>query len=145
MLRVTPKGEDGLKQGYQRVNGVTPPANEGAVGAQDADDSRDYSGDGSQQQDINYLHLVSLAEASAQTYMQQINRRARSGGGIRWGSQQPRRRIKSCRDRDDFSSIRHLALDYCWSMIVPTFRDHALGTQPDGFAQMPRSCIKATC
>ena len=75
MLRVTPKGEDGIKQGYQRINGVTPRADEGAVGAQDGDDwpRGNYAG---QQQDINYLHLVSLAESSAQTYLQQINRRA---------------------------------------------------------------------
>src|SRR5262249_29441878 len=40
-------------------------------------------------------------------------------------------------ERDDFSSNRHLALAFWWSMIffrkpVPTFRDHALEPHPCG-------------
>ena len=45
--------------------------------------------------------------------------------------------VKFGLERDDFSSSRHRALAYCWSMIffrkpVSTFRDHALTGRPQG-------------
>src|SRR5215831_16759930 len=61
-LRVTPPGEDGNENLYQLAEGAAVPVGTGAGDART--------------QDIDYLHLVGLAEASAQTYMQQINRRS---------------------------------------------------------------------
>src|SRR3974390_3111434 len=48
--------------------------------------------------------------------------------------------------RDDFSSNRHPALAYCWSLIffrkpVSTFRDHALGHRAAASGSYPRHAL----
>jgi hypothetical protein len=63
MLRTTPPGEDGLDSLYQHaLDAATPPGT--------AEESRAERGD------VDYLHLITVAEQQANLYVQQVNRRA---------------------------------------------------------------------